>query len=306
MPFWMTLLISGLIVGCLYALMSFGVVVIYRATGVLNFAHTTMAALFALVFGRLIEDQGVPKPMALVLTVAFAFGAGVLLYQLLLRRLSGATLLSQIVATLAVALLLQAVLGVVFTTNVQTVPALFSTRAVSVLGAQLSWHQIGVAITTTLLGACLAVVFGRSKVGLAIRAVAANRDASRILGVNVERTEALMWGLATALAALAGILLAPLTLVDLRTVASLMVKVFAAALVGGLGSYGGAIAGALLLGGTEAIFGGYVRSSEIRESLPFFLVMIAVGTRALLIPWIAHLRASRSAAAPTPAVPAAA
>jgi branched-chain amino acid transport system permease protein len=293
MPFWVGLLISGLVVGCLYALMTFGVVVIYRATGVLNFAHTTMAALFALVFGRAVEDWGLPKPVALVVTVAVAFVAGVLLYGVVLRRLQGAPLLSQVVATLAVALALQALLGVVFSTNVQTVPALFSTDSVNVLGIQLSWHQIGVSVTTLLLGAGLALLFARSRAGLAIRAVAANADSSRILGVNVERTEALMWGLATALAAVAGILLAPLTLVDLRTVATLMVKVFAAALVGGLGSYGGAVLGALLLGATEAIFGGYVRSSEVRESLPFFLIMAAVGLRTLLLPWVAHWRDGR-------------
>jgi branched-chain amino acid transport system permease protein len=299
-PFWVGLLVSGLVVGCLYALMTFGVVVIYRATGVLNFAHTTMAALFALVFGRMVEDQGVPKPLALVLTVAVAFVAGILLYGLLLRRLQGASLLSQVVATLAVALTLQALLGVLFTTNVQTVPALFSIKSVDVLGIQLSWHQIGVTITTLFVGLGLALFFGRSRIGMAIRAVAANPDSSRILGVNVERTEALMWGLATALAAVAGILLAPLTLVDLRTVAALMVKVFAAALVGGLGGYGGAIFGALLLGATEAIFGGYVRSSEVRESLPFLLMMTAMGIRTLVLPWLAQVRAALRPA-PVPA-----
>lgn len=291
MPFWLTLAVSGLVIGLLYSMMAFGVVLIYRSTGILNFAHTAIAAFFALLFRSLVEDRGWPKWFALPATLGVAFVAGVLLYHLVLRRMRHAPVLNQVVATLAVALVVQAVIGVVFSTNIRTIPALFPLTTTDAFGLALSWHQIGVAVTGAVVAVGLSFYFSRTRSGLSIRALADNRQGAALMGISVVRSEALIWGIAAVLAALAGILLGPLTLVDLRTVASLMVKVFAAALIGGLAGYGGAVGGAILLGVAEAEFAGYVTSPEVRESLPFFLVMGALLLRPVLLSHWGTLRA---------------
>lgn len=283
MPFWLTLAVSGLVIGLLYSMMAFGVVLIYRSTGILNFAHTAIAAFFALLFRSLVEDRGWPKWLGLTATLGVAFVAGVVLYHLVLRRMRHAPVLNQVVATLALALVVQAVIGVVFSTNIRTIPALFPLTTTNVLGLALSWHQVGVAVSGAVVAVGLSYYFSRTRSGLSIRALADNRHGATLMGISVARSEALIWGIAAVLAALAGILLGPLTLVDLRTVASLMVKVFAAALIGGLAGYSGAVGGAILLGVAEAEFAGYVTSSEVRESLPFFLVMVALLLRPVLL-----------------------
>ena len=282
MPLWVTLAVSGIVVGLLYSMMAFGVVLIHRSTGILNFAHTAIAAFFALLFRWLVVDRGFPKGLSFAVTLALAFLFGVALYHLLFRRMRQAPLLNQVVGTLALALVVQAVIGVVFSTNIRTVPALFSLQTTQVLGLSLSWHQLGVGLTAVVVAVALSLYFSRTRSGLSIKALADNRQGAELMGISVARTEGLVWGIAALLAALAGILLGPLTLIDLRTVASLMVKVFAAALIGGLAGYEGAVAGALLLGVAEAEFAGYVTSPEVRESLPFFLVMLALLVRPLI------------------------
>jgi branched-subunit amino acid ABC-type transport system permease component len=298
MPFWLTLAVSGLLIGLLYSMMAFGVVLIYRSTGILNFAHTAIAAFFALLFRSLVEDHGWPKWLGLPATLAVAFVSGMILYHLVLRRMRHAPVLNQVVATLALALVVQAVIGVVFSTNIRTIPALFPLTTTEILGLSLSWHQIGVALTGAVVAGALSYYFSRTRSGLSIRALADNRQGAALMGISVVRSEALIWGIAAVLAALAGILLGPLTLVDLRTVASLMVKVFAAALIGGLAGYGGAVGGAILLGVAEAEFAGYVTSPEVRESLPFFLVIAALLFRPALQAHWGTLRARFVSLAP--------
>lgn len=283
MPLWVTLAVSGVIVGFLYALMAFGVVLIYRSTGVLNFAHATMASFLALLFQRLVNEWGWPKLPALVFVVVVLGGlSGLGFYYLIFHPLRDRGVLNQVVATLALTIVLTSLsIRMTGSSGLASVN-IFSSGTVKVAGIFLSWQQIGSAIVAVLIAVLLTLFFRRAGAGLAILALSESRVGAQLVGIPIRRMEALVWAVGTSLAGLAGILLAPLLLLALGTALPLMVKVFAAALVGGLLSYSGAVFGALLLGITEAEFAGYVTSSDLRESLPFFLVMLALIARPLL------------------------
>lgn len=283
MPLWITLAVSGAIVGFLYALMAFGVVLIYRSTGVLNFAHATMGSFLALLFQRIVNEWGWPKLPALLFVVVVLGGlSGLAFYYLVFYPLRDKGVLNQVVATLALTIVLTS-LSIRFTGSSGLASVnIFSAGTVKVAGIFLSWQQIGSAVLAVIIAVLLTLFFRRTRTGLAVLALSESRVGAQLVGIPIRRMEALVWAVGTALAGLAGILLAPLLLLALGTALPLMVKVFAAALVGGLLSYGGAVFGALLLGITEAEFAGYVTSSNLRESLPFFLVMLALIARPLL------------------------
>lgn len=294
MPLWVTLAVSGAIVGFLYSLMAFGVVLIHRSTGVLNFAHATLGAFLALVFQRLVAEWGWSKYPALLFTVVGLGGAiGLASYYLVFLPLRDKGVLNQVVATLALTIVVSGIaVDMTPTFGLQSVNV-FSAETVEVAGINLSWQQIGSAAIALALGAVLTLFFRRSRTGLAVLALSESRTGSLLVGIPIRRLEALVWALGTILAALAGILLAPLLYLTPAASLPLMVKVFAAALVGGLAGYGGAVFGALVLGIAEAEFAGYVTSSNLRESLPFFLVMLALVLRPVITGRLAQLASWR-------------
>lgn len=290
MPLWVTLAVSGAIIGLLYSLMAFGVVLIHRSTGVLNFAHATLGAFLALVFQRLVEEWGWSKYPALLFTVVGLGGAiGLASYYLVFLPLRDKGVLNQVVATLALTIVVTGIaVDMTPSFGLQSVNV-FSAETVEIAGINLSWQQLGSAATALALGALLTLFFRRSRTGLAVLALSESQIGSLLVGIPIRRLEAMVWALGTILAALAGILLAPLLYLTPAASLPLMVKVFAAALVGGLAGYGGAVFGALVLGIGEAEFAGYVTSSNLRESLPFFLVMLALVLRPVITSRLAEL-----------------
>ena len=271
--------VGGISAGSLYALVALGIVLLYRTSRVLNFAHGDLATFGTfLAFAALTSARwpfGVSAAAALVATAAL----GAAFFFLIIRPAKESTLLGKIVLTLGLALVLQGAMAVFWGTDTKTFPfPLSDTRVYRVAGVVVSHLSLGsVAIGLALMAGLYGLV-QHTRLGLAMRAVSQDTTAAQVLGIPVKRIFALTWGLASALGAAAGILLAPVTLLDPFMMLDPFLKGFAAAVLGGIDSMPGAAAGGLLLGVVESVFAGYV-SVRFKTTLAFVIIIAVLIVR---------------------------
>jgi branched-chain amino acid transport system permease protein len=267
--------IGGLAIGSLYALVALGIVLLYRTSRVLNFAHGDLATFGAFVVFTLLTAARWPFGAAALGGLAAAAGVGAAFFFFIIRPAKESTLLGKIVITLGLALVLQGAAARLWGTDPKTLPFPLSDVKVYRIGevvmSQISVGSFGVGL---LLMAGLYLLVQHSRVGLAMRAVSQNAVASQVLGIPVRQILVLSWGLASGLGAAAGILLAPVTLLDPYMMLDPFLKGFAAAVLGGIDSMPGAALGGILLGVAEVLFAGYV-SVKFKTTLAF-LIIIAV------------------------------
>ena len=266
---------GGLATGSLYALVALGIVLLYRTSRVLNFAHGDLATFGTFIVFAMITAArwsfGAAAAAGLLITAA----VGAAFFFLIIRPAKEATLLGKIVITLGLALVLQGVTAVLWGTDTKTMPFPLSDIKVYRLGeVVISQISLGSFAVGMALMAGLYLLVQRTRIGLAMRAVSQDGVAAQVLGIPVRRILALTWALASGLGAAAGILLAPVTLLDPYMMLDPFLKGFAAAVLGGIDSMPGAAVGGLLLGAIEALFGAYV-SVKFKTTMAF-LVIIAV------------------------------
>jgi len=267
--------VVGLAVGSLYALVALGIVLLYRTSRILNFAHGDSATFGTFIAFALLTAWRWPFAAASLGSLLTTAVVGAAFFFLVIRPAKESTLLGKIVITLGLALVLQGATVILWGTGTKILPFPLSDIKVYRLG-QVVVSQISVgsfAVGLALMGA-LYVLVQHTRVGLAMRAVSQDTVAAQVLGIPVKQIFALTWGLASALGAAAGILLAPATLLDPYMMLDPFLKGFAAAVLGGIDSMPGAAVGGLLLGVLEALFGGYV-SVKFKTTLAF-LIIIAV------------------------------
>lgn len=265
-------IVNGLSAGSLYALVALGIVLLYRSSRVLNFAHGDLAstgvflALSALAAGW-------PYPLALAAGLG---GSGLLamaFYRTFLRPVRGGTQLGFVIATLAFALILSGLQVWVWGTHTRVFPFLLSeNRVIRWGGVAVSERTLGTLGIGILLVAGLSVFVRRSPWGLAMRAVAQDPEAAQLLGVPVGRVLAGTWALSGVLGACAGMLLAPAVFVDPFMMLDPFLKGFAAAVLGGMESLPGAVIGGFGLGVLESLFAGYV-SVRFKTTLAFGVIV---------------------------------
>ncbi|HET6948590.1 MAG TPA: branched-chain amino acid ABC transporter permease [bacterium] len=267
--------VGGLAVGSLYALVALGIVLLYRTSRILNFAHGDLATFGTFIAFALISAAHWPFAAASAGSLLATALVGAAFFFLVIRPAKEATLLGKIVITLGLALILQGATAVFWGTDTKTMPFPLSDTKVYRLGeVVISQISLGSFAVGLVLMAGLYVLVQRTRVGLAMRAVSQDTVAAQVLGIPVRQIFALTWGLASALGAAAGILLAPVTLLDPYMMLDPFLKGFAAAVLGGIDSMPGAAVGGLLLGMLEALFGAYV-SVKFKTTLAF-LIIIAV------------------------------
>lgn len=265
--------VGGLAIGSLYALVALGIVLLYRTSRVLNFAHGDLATFGTLVVFTLLTAARWPFGAAALGGIAAAAAVGAAFFFLIIRPAKESTLLGKIVITLGLALVLQGTAARLWGMDPKTLPFPLSDVKVYRIGevvmSQISVGSFGVGL---LLMAGLYVLVQHSRVGLAMRAVSQNAVASQVLGIPVRQILVLTWGLASGLGAAAGILLAPVTLLDPYMMLDPFLKGFAAAVLGGIDSMPGAALGGMLLGVAEAVFAGYV-SVKFKTTLAFVIII---------------------------------
>lgn len=265
---------NGLAAGSLYALVALGIVLLYRCSRVLNFAHGDLATL-GVFFAFSGITRGWPYGLALLGGLAGAAAVSAAFYRLLIKPVRQATALSLVITTLGFALFLSGVMVWAWGTDTKVFPfPLSEVRVFRLGGVVVSELTAGSLAVGLVLVAGLSALVQRTRLGLAMRAVAQNPVAAQLLGVPAGQVLAATWAVAGALGAAAGMLLAPAVLLDPFMMLDPFLKGFAAAVLGGMDSLPGAVAGGLILGVAESVFAGYV-SVKYKATLSF-VVIVAV------------------------------
>ena len=265
--------LAGLATGGIYACLALALVMIYQAIDHLNFAQGEMAMFSTFIAWQLIE-LGTPYWVAFVATLAISFVAGVLIDRVLFRPIHDAPILSHIVVFIALFGILNSLAGFIWDFNVKNFPTPFGSRPL--LGSGLiSSHDGGMIGVTILLLVFLYVFFRHTRIGLAMRAAAANPQSARLAGIRVGWMIALGWGMAAAIGAVAGMLIAPVVFLEPNMMTSVLLYGFAAAVVGGLTSPGGAVIGGFAVGIIENLAGTFIPyvGRELKLTIALFLIV---------------------------------
>jgi branched-chain amino acid transport system permease protein len=268
--------VSGLASGGIYASLALALVLIHRATGVINFAQGEMATFSTYIAWSLTVNHGWPYWLAFAATLALSFLGGAGIYQGLIRPNEKGSVLRVVIVTIGLLLILNGLVTLIWSGEVRAVQSPFPTRTIDLGGVAISIQDIGticVCLATVLL---LWALFRFTKLGLAMRAAAVNPSEARLVGVRVPWMLGFGWGLAAMLGAVAGMLAAPSVFLDPNLMAAILIYAFAAAVLGGIDSPLGAVVGGLLLGVGLNLIGAYVDFVGADLRLPAALLVILV------------------------------
>jgi branched-chain amino acid transport system permease protein len=263
---------AGLANGAIYALVALAVVMIYQAIDHLNFAQGEMATFSAFVAWQLIH-WGLPYWVAFVLAVALSFVGGIAIERVLFKPLHRAPILASLVAFIALFSILNSGDGYLWDYTIKSFPTPFGTRPLfgSVL---IDTHEAGMIGVTALLLGLLYLFFSGTRLGLAMRAAAANPESARLVGIRVGWMTALGWGMAAAIGSVAGILIAPVVFLEPNMMFGVLLYGFAGAVLGGLTSPGGAVLGGFAVGVIENLAGTFIPYVGRDLKLTIALVLI--------------------------------
>ncbi len=267
-------LLSGLTVGAIYALVALGFCIIYNASHIINFAQGEFVMIGGMAAAAFV-DTGLPLPLAALAAVGGATLVGLALEKLAVEPARGAPVVTLIIITIGASILLRGLAALVWDKKIHSLPAFSGETPLAIGGATLLPQTLWVLGTTVLTVGLLWWFFNRTLTGKAILAVSHNRLAAQLMGISVRRVLLVSFGLSAALGALAGVLIAPISFTSWDVGVMLGLKGFAAAILGGMGSGPGAIAGGLVLGLVEALGAGYL-SSAYKDVFAFVIILAAL------------------------------
>jgi branched-chain amino acid transport system permease protein len=277
--------VAGLSSGGTYATLAVALVLIYRATGVVNFAQGELA-MFSTFIAWTLTQHGFSYWPAFLVTVLASFAAGIVLERAVIKPVERAPILTVAIVTIGLFFVVNGAAFWIWSPEVKSMPSPFSTRPINIAGVAFSIADFGI-IGVSLLAVLLLWLFFRfTKLGLAMRAAALNPDSSRLAGVRVSWTVALGWGFATGLGAVAGLMAAPpLGSFDQNFMQPVLLYAFAGAVLGGLDSALGAVVGSLALGVFLNLLGTYVSwiGTDLRQpaALAVILAVLLIRPRGL-------------------------
>jgi branched-chain amino acid transport system permease protein len=274
---WGQLLVNGLALGSLYALTAFGIVLIYKTTQIITFAQGETAMFSTFVAFTLLTALQLPFAVAFALTLLFAGLFGALIERVVLRHISTTTILNPVIVTVGLSLILLGAAGWIWGYEIRTFPAPVAGPPFRVDTVVVSQLNALIFAVTLVLMAVLFAFFRYTPTGIAMRAVAENRTAAQLMGISIDRMNAMGWGMGTAMGAVTGMLIAPLNYLDPGMMGDVALKAFAAAVVGGLTSLPGAVVGGLLLGVIDSVVGFEV--PELRNTIAFTLIVLVLVVR---------------------------
>jgi branched-chain amino acid transport system permease protein len=265
--------LAGLATGGIYALMALAIVMIYQAIDSLNFAQGEMAMFSTFIAWQLLQWQ-LPFWAAFFLTIAIAFVGGFVIERVVFKPLRHAHQLAHIVVFIGLFAIINSMAGFLWDFSIKSFPSPFGSHAL--FGQRLiSAHDGGMIGVTLVILALLYGFFRYTRVGLSMRAAAANPESARLVGVRVGRMIALGWGMAAAIGSVAGMMIAPVVFLEPNMMISILLYGFAGAVVGGLTSPGGAVVGGFAVGVIENLAGTFVPyvGRELKLSIALVLIV---------------------------------
>ncbi len=265
--------VSGLATGAIYALMALSLVIIYNATRTLNFAQGEMLMMSTFVAWAAQRALGLPLVLTLVVAILAGGALAWLVERAIIRRAIAGTHWDVLIITVGLSLILRAAAGLAWTHDEFPFPSFFPSAPLVVGPARVAPVSLGILGGSLALMAALWALFRFTRLGRAMRAVAQNQRAARLMGISVERVYSTSWVLAGVVGAVAGVLVAPVVFLS-STMGLIVINGFTAAVIGGFGSMPGAVVGGMFLGVLENLAPLYLPSG-IRYSVPF-VVLVAV------------------------------
>lgn len=268
-------ILDGVQTGCIYAALALAIVLVFRGTGMLNFAQGEMAMVSTYLTWTL-YSTGIALPLAVALSMVLAFGLGAAVERLVFRPIAARSHgdhLPLIAVSIGLLLALHSLAQWVWGPDGRVLPSLFGTTTVRLGSLTLSAATLGALGVLVVVALSLRLLMNHTRTGLAMRAVATSQQNAALVGVRVNRVLLTGWGLAAALGALAGALVAPtVTAFDSSFMQGVLVLAFAAAIIVGFDSLPGAIVGGLLVGVLESLAGGYL-ANDLKLSVAFVILL---------------------------------
>ncbi|WP_158970480.1 branched-chain amino acid ABC transporter permease [Chachezhania sediminis] len=276
MELFLQQVVSGISTGAIYACMALAVVMIYQAIHHLNFAQGEMA-MFSTYIAWQLMAWGLPWGLALPLAVILSFFGGFAIERIVFKPIQNAPVLSHIVIFIALFSIFNSLAGFIWDFTIKSVASPFG-EGPFMGSTLLGKHQAGMIAVTLVMLAMLWAFFQFTRVGLAMRAAAANPESARLVGIRVETMTALGWGMASAIGAVAGILIAPVVFLEPNMMLSILLYGFAGAVLGGLTNPLGAVVGGFLVGIIENLAGTYLGDvgAELKLSIALALIIVVL------------------------------
>ncbi len=272
--------VDGVASGSVYGALALALVLIYRSTGIVNFAQGEMAMFSTFIAWGLLQAD-IALGLAVLIALALSFAGGMLIERVIIRPVEGSDPLALVIVTLGLLILLNSAAGWIWGFNNRSFPSLFGDESVDVAGVRISVESLGIVATMLVVVGLLFLLFQRTRIGLAMRAVAMNPSSSELAGIRVGRTLMIGWGLAALVGALAGALVAPRLFLDVNFMGAVLIYSFAAATLGGFDSPFGAILGGWIIGVTETLAGHYVDfiGADLKILVPLGIILAVLLVR---------------------------
>lgn len=268
--------LAGLANGAIYASVALAVVMIYMAIDHFNFAQGEMA-MFSTFIAWALMQAGMPYWGAFFVTIAVSFVGGVLIERVIFKPIHDAPALSHVIVFIGLLAIFNSLAGFIWEFTIKPFPSPFPEGGV--LGSNLiGAHQVGMIGVTLLMLLLVYAFFRYTDTGLAMRAAAANPESARLVGINVGWMLALGWGMAAAIGAVAGMMVAPVVFLEPNMMGGILLYGFAGAIVGGVNSPGGAVVGGFLVGVVENLLGTFVPfiGSELKLTVALLLIVVVL------------------------------
>jgi len=268
--------LSGVASGGIYASLALALVMIFQATHHVNFAQGEMA-MFSTYIALALIQAGVPYWGAFAITVAASMVIGAAIQRVLLTPMANSPVLASVGVFIGLLLIFNSVAGWLFTYTLKQFPSPF--EGPPVLGGFVTRHDLGSTAVTLVVLACVYAFFRFTSLGLAMRAAAYNPASSRLMGIRVGLMLSLGWGLAAAIGAVAGMMIAPVVFLDPNMMSGVLLYAFAGALLGGITNPLGAVAGGFAIGIIENLAGAYIVGSELKLTLALVIIVVVLTVR---------------------------
>lgn len=269
--------VNGMSVGGIYALIALGFVLIYKSTGVVNFAQGELGMIGAYICFALSVHHQLPYVLAFCLAMAACAILGLIVEFLVLRHMVGEPIFSLIMVTVGLASIFTSLVGVIWGHEAHSIPSPFSGKTFSIGGTVISQVNIYIIGVSLILFVLFFLFFKRSSLGIGMRATAEDQDTAQLMGFSVRRIFGISWAISAAVAAIGGIFMAQQTMVY-NGMGHIGLRAFGAAILGGMDSLGGAILAGFTIGLVESIAGVYL-GGEVKEVVSFTILLLVLMIR---------------------------
>jgi branched-chain amino acid transport system permease protein len=276
--FLLALLLNGVSIGLMYALIALGFVLVYKATDAINFAQGEFVMMAGLIAAAVMGPEGTWLILAILATLAIMVGFGFALERVVLRPLLGRPVVAVIMATIGLAAVLRGLTPIIFGSSTMGVLLPIGDEPITIGPASLPPIQVLGAVVAILFFAAFGWFFKKSRMGVAMRAVADNQQVAQAMGINVERYFAIAWAMTGVVSALGGIVWGSMLGVDIQ-LALVGLKVFPVVILGGLDSIGGALLGGVIVGVVESLAAGYLDpyvGGGTKDFAPYVLMILVL------------------------------